>query len=73
MRENYYRRNAIVHNKSQVSHLYASKMDCVENIGLKLRNNPEYVRNVRNNINKYIDFIYNNISVKSDLDISNSD
>lgn len=64
LRENYYRRNVIVHNKSQISEIYAFKMDCVEKIGQRLKNTPEYIINVKNNIDKYIDFIYENISMK---------
>lgn len=43
-------------------------MDCAENIGKGLRNPPIYIRNLRNNIDKYIDFIYDNISMKYSLE-----
>ncbi len=67
LRENYYRRNAIVHNKSRISKIYAFKMNCEKNIEHGLRNDPKYIRNIRNNIDKYIDFIYDKISTKYKL------
>ncbi len=42
LRENYYRRNVIVHNKFQVSKIYNDKMSKNEGIGSKLKNNPNY-------------------------------
>jgi len=66
-RENYYKRNAIVHNKSRISNLYALKIGNKEKIGSKLRNNPDYIRNIRINLDKYIDFIYDKITTKFGL------
>lgn len=67
LRENYYRRNVVVHNKSQVSKIYADKMGCPEEIGHGLRNNPKYIRGIRSNLDKYIDFIYDTITTKLNI------
>ena len=64
IKEKYYRRNVVVHNKSQVSKLYNDKTGKNERIGSKLRNNPKYIRSIRNNLDRYIDFIYDRITAK---------
>lgn len=68
LRENYYRRNAIVHNKSRISPLYADKMNCWENMGRGLRNSPKYIRSIKNTLDLYLDFIYDKITTKFNID-----
>lgn len=67
LRENYYRRNVVVHNKSRISKIYAFKMNCEDEIEHGLRSNPNYIKSVGNNIDKYIDFIYDKITAKFKL------
>lgn len=62
LRENYYRRNVVVHNKSRISKIYALKMNCEDEIGHGLRSNSNYIKSIGNNIDKYIDFIYGKIT-----------
>ena len=52
LRENYYRRNVVVHNKSRISKIYAFKMNCEDEIGHGLRSNSNYIKSVGNNIDK---------------------
>ncbi len=64
LRENYYRRNVVVHNKGLISELYNDKMGKNERIGSKLRTNPKYIIAMGDNLYKYIDYLHDNITSK---------
>jgi hypothetical protein len=68
-RENYYRRNVIVHNNSRISELYAKKLNLSnEKIGKTIHSDLEYAENcIRNTLN-YISFIRRQITKNLKLD-----
>lgn len=58
LRENYYRRNIIVHNNGKISSIYAKKMSLnKKKINEKLINDMDYIKNCYENVHGYITFI----------------
>ncbi len=71
LRDNYYRRNIIVHNNGRISELCIKKL----NISPDLLNskpimNIDYLTGASNNLKSYMDFIFITIKVKFKLDTS---
>lgn len=68
LRENYYRRNIIVHNDCKISKDYISKM-CLgkQQLGEELKCDIDYVWNCHNNIQDYIAYIDDSVRKKFKL------
>jgi len=71
LRENYYRRNIVVHYNGKISEDYLKKMNLPpENLNEELVVDPSYVHFCSYNIGAYLDFIFNKIKEKFNLDIT---
>ena len=65
LRENYYRRNIIVHNSGKISEIYAQKLKKGEGlVGDEIKNDISYIRSCFHNVSKYLIFIKNQIFTK---------
>lgn len=68
-RENYYRRNIIVHNSGRISEIYIEKMNLDQSkIGKELPIEFDYIKNCYHSIHKLISFIKDEIIQKIRLD-----
>ncbi len=68
LRENYYRRNIIVHNDGKISEIYLRKMFLGKGqLNEELKCDIEYLRKCHNNIQSYLDFIDDSIRKKFNL------
>lgn len=71
LRENYYRRNIVVHNNVKISEVYLKKMNLpAEKLNQELDIDPGYVHFCSYNIGAYLDYIFNKIKDKFNLNIS---
>ncbi len=71
LRENYYRRNIVVHYNGKISEDYLKKMNLPpERLNEELVVDPSYVHFCSYNIGAYLDFIFNKIKEKFNLDIT---
>ncbi len=68
LRENYYRRNIIVHNDGKISSVYLKKLELSDKeINNELKCDDNYLGECCRNIQNYIDFIYSSIKKKFSL------
>ncbi len=68
LRENYYRRNIIVHNDGKISSVYLKKLELTDkDINKELKCDEKYLGECCRNIQTYIDFIYSSIKKKFKL------
>lgn len=71
LREVYYRRNIIIHNRSMISKIYLKKMNLPpESLNKKRLIDINYVISAKDILIKYIQFIFDKIKEKFDLDTS---
>lgn len=71
LRENYYRRNIVVHYNGKISENYLKKMNLPpKKLNEDLVVDPSYVNFCSYNIGAYLDFIFNKIKEKFNLDIT---
>ena len=71
LRENYYRRNIVVHYNGKISEDYLKKMNPPsEKLNDELVVDPSYVHFCSYNIGAYLDFIFSKIKEKFNLDIT---
>jgi len=71
LREVYYRRNIIIHNRSTISKIYLKKMNLPpESLNKKRLIDINYVISAKDILIKYIQFIFDKIKEKFDLDTS---
>lgn len=65
LRENYYRRNLIVHNDGKISSVYLKKFELSDkDLNKELKCDDTYLEECCRNIQNYIDFIYSSIKKK---------
>ncbi len=71
VRENYYRRNIIVHNNGFINEDYKKKIVTINNdsIGKELVNDSKYFEAIHNNLREYVFFIIRSINKKLKLNI----
>lgn len=69
LRENYYRRNIIVHNDGMISDIYLEKMKLTpENLNRIIISDDNYLIEAHKNLKNYMIFIFNRIKEKFNLD-----
>ncbi|GAH61596.1 unnamed protein product, partial [marine sediment metagenome] len=72
LRENFYRRHIIVHNNGIINQKYASKIGLSSKfIGDEVGNDFEYLESCCKNVCDYMEFLYNTIINKFQINISN--
>lgn len=70
LKENYFRRNIIVHNSGRISEVYINKMNLnPDDLGKELNIDINYLERCFNNIHKYISFIKQKFLKKFNLSI----